>query len=80
MHVKGPTYTKLSGSTVNSWTAGGEGCQPLVHSDLSIQDSSVSADSANHRLRTMVAFTIEENSRISGPVQFKPVRLKGQLY
>ena len=48
MHAKCPTYTKLSVSTVNSWTTGGDGHQPLAHSALCILDSSVSVDSTNH--------------------------------
>lgn len=63
-----PTYTKLSVSTVNSWTTGGDGHQPLAHSALCILDSSVSVDSTNHTSYTMVGLIIEKNS--CWPVHF----------
>ena len=47
---------------------------------LHVQGSSVSLDSTNLELRSAVVFTIEKHLSTSGPVQFKPVLFKGQLY
>ena len=42
--------------------------------------SFTSADSTNRGLFSNLEFTIERNPGINGPMQFKFIKLKGQLY
>ena len=80
--------TKTKYITVDSRTVCGLGAQTLhavenpsiaLQSGLRIQGSA-SSDSANLGSCSTVIFTIEKNPCVSGPVQFKPVLFKGQLY
>ena len=86
------THIKIT-STVDPWTQGlgaptlhGDGNLCMVYGPSSIYTryqrtcSSAFADSTNCRQSSIVVFTIEKNPCISGPVQFKPMLFRGQLF